>query len=86
DRFEDAQDAYEKTLKNEEPTPETLCCLAAAFEKQMKYEEAIKYYKDAIALDPLWDEGWYGVGVCLYESNKWFQALHFLRKALNLNK
>ena len=44
------------------------------------------YYIVAIKLDPLWDDGYFGVGICLCEKKKWFEAIHFLKKALELNK
>jgi len=85
-KFEEARENYKKTLEHEEPSPETLCCLAASYEKMNMYELAIGYYKKAVKLDSLWDEGWFGIGVCLDAQEKWFEALHFLRKALNLNQ
>ena len=33
----------------------------------------------------LWDEAWYGIGVCMSELGKWYEALPFLQKAIKLN-
>jgi tetratricopeptide (TPR) repeat protein len=80
-----ARESYLKTLDHEEPTPDTYCCLGATYERTGQFELAISYYQKSIKLDQLWDEGWYGVGVCLDAQEKWFEAIHFLRKAIQLN-
>jgi tetratricopeptide (TPR) repeat protein len=81
-----AEESYTQCLTYDDPNPELFCCLGASLERQKKFEAALSYYKDAVKLDPLWDEGYYGLAVCLTEMDKWFESLHFLKKAIKLNE
>ena len=80
-----AEEAYRYCLEYEDVTPEVYCCFGASIERQERFGEAIHYYKDAIKLDPNWDDGYFGVGVCLCELERWFEATHFLKKAITLD-
>ncbi len=45
-------------------------------------ELAVKNYQKATKLDHLYHEAWYGLGICLGLQEKWYEAIHFLNKAL----
>jgi tetratricopeptide (TPR) repeat protein len=81
-----AEEAYRTCLLHDEPNPELYCCLGASLERQRHFDDALTFYKDAVKIDPLWDEGYYGLAVCLTELDKWFESLHFLKKAIKLNE
>ena len=49
------------------------------------YDLAVKYYQKAVKIDSFYDEAWYGVGKCLAMQDKWYQAIHFLNRALKLD-
>jgi tetratricopeptide (TPR) repeat protein len=81
-----AKECYESTLRHEEPTPDVCCCLGAACEKLGQTEEALTHYRKATKIEPLWDEGWFGIAVCLNLQEKWYESIHFSRKALKINE
>jgi tetratricopeptide (TPR) repeat protein len=33
----------------------------------------------------MYDEPWFGIGSCLNKQNRWYEAIHFLNKAVKLN-
>jgi hypothetical protein len=51
----------------------------ASIERQERFDEAMHYYKDAIKLDPLWDDGYFGVGICLCEKRNGLKPFIFLK-------
>jgi tetratricopeptide (TPR) repeat protein len=59
--------------------------LGASIERQERFSEAIHYYKNSIKLDAEWDDGYFGVGICLCEMQCWFEAIGFLKKAISLD-
>ncbi len=81
-----ARDAFEKVLAlDQDESSETYCHLAATYEKTENYLKAIEYYRRAIQSDALWDEAWYGWGMCLYAQEKWAQAIGVFKKATEIN-
>jgi tetratricopeptide (TPR) repeat protein len=81
-----AREAFLKVMDiDQDEEPDTLCHLAATYEKSGNYHQAIEYYRKAIRADAQWDEAWYGVGTCLYAQEKWFEALSVLKRATELN-
>ena len=85
ENFQEALEAYLNVERYESPTAESLTHLAAAYEKLESYENAIKKYRAAIELDDLWDDAWYGVASCLYEMDRAFEAISFVKKAIEIN-
>ncbi len=86
EKYQDAQACFLSAVDLYEGNdPDLLCHLAATYEKLEQYEIAIKYYQRAIRANSTWDEGWYGVGICLDAIDRWLEALHFLRKAKELD-
>jgi tetratricopeptide (TPR) repeat protein len=49
-----------------------------------RMEEAISFYRKALALRPGWDEGWWYVGTLLYDKDDYAEAAQAFRKATNL--
>ncbi|MCU0450097.1 MAG: tetratricopeptide repeat protein [Bernardetiaceae bacterium] len=81
-----AHDCYQQARRLQNPVePETLCCLAASQEKLGRFEEAMKNYRAALAIDEHYDDAYYGIGCCLNAQEKWYEAIHFFRRAVNLN-
>ena len=85
EKYTQAIDAYKKTLEIEGASAETYCSLAETYEKLEHHELAVKYYQKAVKLDSFYDEAWFGVGKCLASQNKWYEAIHFLNRALKLD-
>jgi tetratricopeptide (TPR) repeat protein len=74
-----AEECYRYCLEHEDKSPEVYCCLGASIERQERFDEAMHYYKDAIKLDPLWDDGYFGVGICLCEKRNGLKPFIFLK-------
>ncbi|WP_026998787.1 tetratricopeptide repeat protein [Eisenibacter elegans] len=84
--YREAQQTYLLAIDHTpSPDPEMLCCLGAAYEKDQQYSPAIRYYNQALQLDPTYADAWFGVGACLFYQEKWFESLHFLRKTVTYN-
>jgi tetratricopeptide (TPR) repeat protein len=84
--FSEANECYKTTLELEGPTPDVLCCIAATYEKMELYESAISHFKQAFKIDINYHEAYYGIGSCLEAQQKWFEAIHFFRKASHLDE
>ena len=74
-----------KTLDLEGPTADTYTYIGAAYEQMAQYELGLKYFRKAVKIDNFHDEGWFGVGSCLSNMERWHEATHYLNKALKLN-
>lgn len=81
-----AREAFERVLElDQNKSADTYCHLAATYEKTENYLKAIEYYRKAIQTDAMWDEAWYGWGICLYAQEKWGQAIGVFKKATEIN-
>ncbi|MDX1905365.1 MAG: tetratricopeptide repeat protein [Thermonemataceae bacterium] len=82
----EARQVFEKVLAlEEEADADVFCHLAATYEKNKEYAQAIMYYQKAIAIDNRWDEAWFGIGSCFYAQEKWLEAIQNFKKASQLN-
>jgi hypothetical protein len=57
----------------------------AAFQDEGKFEQARKRFLEAIDADPLYAEGYNGVGVTFFARNDLTEALRWYKKALGVN-
>jgi hypothetical protein len=53
-----------------------------AFQKEGKFERARERYLEAVRIDPLYGEGYNGIGVTYYARNDFKEALRWYKKAL----
>jgi tetratricopeptide (TPR) repeat protein len=65
---------------------EYLTHIAAASEQLEDYKMAFKYYKKTTEIDPEWEDGWYGMSSVLFEQEKFIEAIHYIKKAIELNE
>jgi tetratricopeptide (TPR) repeat protein len=80
-----AQDEYEHSLKDAPDNPEALNGLGLLMSKQKKFDDAIRYFKQAVAVKPTFDDAYNNLGV-VYEAKKDFiNAKSMYRKALQIN-
>jgi len=86
ERYKEANECYLLTLQHETPTADLYCHLGASYEKLKDFGKALEYYRESLKIDKEWDEGWYGVAVCLAVEEKWIEALNCIRKAIKLSE
>jgi tetratricopeptide (TPR) repeat protein len=80
-----SQDEFEHSLKDAPDNPEALNGLGLLMSKQKKYDDAIRYFKQAVAVKPTFDDAYNNLGV-VYESKKDnLNAKASYRKALQIN-
>ena len=80
-----AQDEFEHSLKDVPDNPDALNGLGLLMSKQKKYDDAIRYFKQAVAVKPTFDDAYNNLGV-VYEAKKdLVNAKASYRKALQLN-
>ena len=83
-KYHEAIPEFELSYPAGEPTDEALCNIGECYEKLREWASARKHYQQALELNPLMDEAWFGQGVLLQEQEKWFESLHFFRKAVEI--
>ena len=80
-----AQDEFEHSLKDAPDNPEALNGLGLLMSKQKKFDDAIRYFKQAVAVKPTFDDAYNNLGV-VYEAKKDnLNAKLSYRKALQIN-
>lgn len=80
-----AQDEFEHSLKDAPDNPEALNGLGLLMSKQKKYDDALRYFKQAVAVRPNFDDAYNNLGV-VYEAKKdLLSAKASYRKALQIN-
>ena len=85
DSLKRAQDEFEHSLKDAPDNPEALNGLGLLVSKQKKYDDAIRYFKQAVAVRPTFDDAYNNLGV-VYEAKKnILEAKANYRKALQIN-
>ncbi|MEP7169937.1 MAG: tetratricopeptide repeat protein, partial [Bacteroidota bacterium] len=52
------------------------------YEKLEMMDEARTYYKKAVKLAPQMSQGWYGIALTLEFEERWYESIHYIRKAL----
>jgi tetratricopeptide (TPR) repeat protein len=80
----EAVHAFEMQLAHEK-TPDALIHLAGAYENLEQYQNAIKFYKQALELEEDADDALYGIAFCLYQLEKCMEAIHFVKLAIKEN-
>jgi hypothetical protein len=73
----ESEDAREKALE--------IARDGAAFQDEGKFEQARKRFLEAVDVDPLYAEGYNGVGVTFFARNDLAEALRWYKKALGVN-
>jgi tetratricopeptide (TPR) repeat protein len=59
--------------------------MGETYEKLGHLDLALKYYRKSYKLDNFYDEAAFGIGSCLHQQERWYEAIHFFNKALKLN-
>lgn len=67
--------------KEESPSAELYCYIAATYEKEANYSHAIQMYRQALRADDACDDAWYGIGCCLEAMGRHLEAIHYYEKA-----
>lgn len=76
-----------QTLAGEQNTPasfESLARSAAAAREAGRTDQAIRDYRNALAIHPDWAEGWWYLGVLLYDSDRYRDAVPAFQRLLQL--
>jgi hypothetical protein len=89
-----AHDAGRKPLPADHPRPtaredpearsraEEVAKDGEAFQKEGRFERARERFQEAVRIDPLYGEGYNGIGVTFYARNDFKEALRWYKKAL----
>ena len=76
---------YQKLLTNYQDRAEPHFYLAQAFFANRDWESAIKYYRQAVAIDPDFRETYYYFGEALIKAEQWVEAASVLMVAIELD-
>jgi type IV pilus assembly protein PilF len=82
-QFNDAFMEFQKAIKLNPRSKETLNYLGYLSTRFEKYDEAISYYKKAISIDPDYSEAMNNLGVTYAETENWDEALTYFDAALS---
>ncbi len=82
---EHAVDAYKKVLELNPGAAGALVNLGTIYYRLRKFDEAEKYYLDAIAADPAYPLAQFNLGNLYDEQGRLQEAFEFYRRALSLN-
>ena len=64
---------------------ESLAAKAAAARDAGNPEEAVRNYRAALELRPMWDEGWWYLGTILYDADHFDEAIPALRRVVEMH-
>lgn len=67
-------------------TPKKLFNLAVQKESEKKWEEAVEYYNQSLAMDSQFVNAWLNLGSLLYRQDRKKEAVHALKAALKIDK
>ncbi len=85
DSLKRAQDEFERSLKDAPDNPDALNGLGLLAQKQKKYDDAIRYFKQAVAIKPTYDDAYNNLGVAYEAKKDNVNAKASYRKALQIN-
>ena len=83
--FDEAIDAYKKTILLKPDYAEAYSNMGVAFRNQGKLDEAIDAYKKAISFNPNYAEAYNNMGVALKDQGKFEEAIDSYKKSISLN-
>jgi tetratricopeptide (TPR) repeat protein len=83
-RLPEAIESYKMTLEYEPGDLPTLFNIAAAYEEQENYHQAIVYLEKCVSIDVDYAEAWYALACCYDEIDAPLFALNAINKALAL--
>ncbi len=86
DRHEEAIQTYSEFLLTDENHPITLCYIGESYEKLKNFTMAYQYYRKARLADPSFAEPWYGLASLMLEQDNPYEALYYIRKAIQLKE
>lgn len=86
ERYDEAIECYNSTFEiDNDPAPYVYFRLGSCHESLQDKKSAIKYYKKAIAEDPLLEEGWLAIVDLYVKENNLDKALSYIGKALDID-
>ena len=80
--YEGAINKYIQTFEYYNPDGITYFNIAECYEKLEKMDDARTYYKKAVKMVPDMSQGWYGIALTLEYEERWYEAIHYVRKAI----
>ncbi len=77
-----------KKVKEQEGLKDTSLAmyLGQCYHKLQAYDKAVQFYQASLSLDESTHLAWYGLGLVMDEQERWFESIHFYRKAYELNE
>lgn len=83
--YEEAIECYQKVLELEDPTAEPYCYLGNCYEKLMQLDLALEQYKLSLSIEATYPDALYGMAICLYKRDKWYEAYGYVRRAVDVD-
>jgi tetratricopeptide (TPR) repeat protein len=84
DKHEEAIQTYSEFLLKDENHAQTLTYIGESYEKLNNNTMAYQYYRKARAADPSFSEPWYGLASIMLQKENPYEALYYIRKAIQL--
>jgi type III secretory pathway component EscV/tetratricopeptide (TPR) repeat protein len=81
DRFDEAQEWYEKAIALDPTRPDGHIALAFGYEKQMRMEDAVAEYEKAIEGAPSCYDGYWALTSLYEQQGNWLEALRWYEQA-----
>ena len=85
-KINEAQNIYLKLIKSDKKNGVIFFLLGTTYLQQKKFEEAIKYLKKSIEIDPSYPNPYNNLGIALAETTNFLEAKINYDKAIELNK
>ena len=84
--YEDAIKKYKQTFEYYNPDGITYFNIAECYEKLEQMDEARTFYKKAVRMIPDMAQAWYGIALTLEFEERWYEAIHYVRKAIEKDR
>ena len=85
-RFQDAIDNYLITLELDDPTAYVYIRIGECYQKIVKLDAAVSYYKKAVHEDPFLDKGWILLTNLYFDQEDYQKAAYYIGKALKIDE
>jgi len=85
-RHTEAIQVYSEYLMENENHVQALCYIGESYEKLKNVSQAFQYFRKARSIDPVYSESWYGLANLMFKQGNLYEALYYIRKAINLKK
>ncbi|MFO7923850.1 MAG: tetratricopeptide repeat protein [Bacteroidales bacterium] len=82
--YKSAITVYKELLYLEENNEQVICYIGECYEKIELWDEALKYYRKSLSVNPDYADAWLGRGMVMFAKGEYNKSLCYVEKAIEL--